>query len=807
MIIRYLKYISGPLIGLLILAAFVIPPNDLVETIKKSLNTYRINYAPETIYVHHDKPYYMAGEMMWLKAYVVDAVSRQPTKRSGVLYVDLYNETNELVERLTLPIANGEAIGDFDLPDDLPEGNYRLSAFTQYMRNFGEDIFFQKEIYILNELFDGRQETTADQRVDLQFFPESGDLISGLQNTVAFKAVDGSGKGLPVSASLFDENGVKILEFSDVHAGMGSFSFTPVYSTSYFAKLNFTDGTTVDYPLPEAVREGFVLSVDEVSDPDNILVQVSSNTANGSKLNLFAIAQQMLIHNEAFPAVNGQDYKTSIPKSTLPTGISRITLTLENGEPLAERLVFVKHEDPIDITIDSNKSAYDRREEVELSLSLEGNDSVAKLSMSVTSENLVHQPEKRENIKTYLLLSSDLKGHIERPGYYFERDDVERQTALRHLMMTQGWRKFGWDQMLAQEYPSIRHPNEVDLNIRGRLVNRKGEPIKNGQALLFLKDRFQTFITTETNAEGYFTFRGFYFTGNIQVVIQGSDHRGRTEGVEVQMLEKGTIPLIAENYIRLPGQFSSQLPDDYVATTHRQFEGIGTALGDMELSELLLEEVVVEGRADIRKPFTLHHEADMVLHTDRLPVAPSGNILESLQGRVAGLQVTRSGMNEFRAVIRGQGTPLYLLDGMPISEESMQMINQFDINRIEILKRPGLAGIYGGRASGGVIAFFTDIPFEETIDLEGGKHITVERISGFSKTRQFYTPNVQSKGYDDLPDLRSTIYWNPSIVLENNERQELRFTTADTPGTYRVTIEGLTENGKPIFKEYIFEVN
>jgi len=408
---------------------------------------------------------------------------------------------------------------------------------------------------------------------------------------------------------------------------------------------------------------------------------------------------------------------------------------------------------------------------------------------------------------TYLLLSSDLKGHIESPRYYFDNDNADRETALRHLMMTQGWRKFGWDQMLAEEYPSIRHQNEVDLNIRGRLVDRKGEPIKNGQALLFLKDRFQTFITTETNADGYFTFRGFYFTGNIQVVIQGSDHRGRTEGVEVQMLEKGTFPLISENFIRLPEQFSSDLPENYVVNTHRLFEGIGTALGDMELSELLLEEVVVEGRAEIRKPFTLHREADMVLHTNRLPVAPSGNILESLQGRVAGLQVTQAGRNQFRAVIRGQGTPLYLLDGMPISEETMQMINQFDINRIEILKRPGSTGIYGGRGSGGVIALFTGTPYEETIDLEGGKHITVERISGFSKTRQFYTPSTETAGYDNLPDLRSTIYWNPSISLEYNVSKEISFTTGDTPGTYRVILEGMTANGKPLFKEYTFEVN
>jgi len=803
----HIKYILGLIVGVFMMTAFIGPQNDLLDTIKSSLNTYRVNYAAEKIYVHHDKPYYMAGEILWLKAYIVDGVSRQSTVRSGVVYVDLYDGQGDLVERLTLPIKNGEAIGDINLPDDLTEGTYMLSAFTQYMRNFGEETFFQKEIFILsaNETLGHTSATTTDPTVDLRFFPEGGDLVEGLRNTVAFKAVDGRGKGLPISASLFDDQGKKILEFSDGHAGMGSFSFTPESNTNYFAKLNFKDGQTVDYPLPEAIREGHVLHVDELSDPENILIEVNSNRGEEVMLRLFAIAEQSLAFNEDIQSPTGQIFRTAIPKNALPTGITRITLTKAAGEPLAERLVFVSHPDGIDLNISTDKAEYDRREDVIISLGLDGSDVPANISMSVTAEELVQHPSQRDNIKTYLLLNSDLKGHIESPGYYFEEDDLERQTALRHLMMTQGWRKFGWNQMLAQDFPSIQHSNELDLSIRGRLVDRKGEPISNGEALLFLKDRTQTFITTETNKDGYFTFRGFYFTGNVQVVIQGSDHRGRTDGVEVQLLDKGTFP-ISENRIRLPIDFSTQLPEDYVVNTHRQFEGIGTAIGEMDLRELLLEEIVVEGRAQVYKPFKLHDQADAVLYRESLPVSPSGNILESLQGRVAGLNITRSGMNEFRAVIRGQGTPLYLLDGMPISEDFMQMLNQFDINRIEILKRPGTAAIYGGRASGGVIALFTDQGYEEIVDTESGKHIIVERISGFSKTREFYTPAIEDAEYFDMTDLRSTIYWNPAIILENGQKSTVNFTTADTPGNYRIIIEGITEGGQPIYRESIFTV-
>jgi len=800
-------YIIGLVGGLFMMTAFIFPQNDPIETIKNSLSTYRINYGPEKVYVHHDKPYYMAGEMLWLKAYVVDAISRQATTKSGVLYVDLYNDLGDLIERLTLPIENGEAMGDINLPDDLEEGNYRLTAFTQYMRNFGDDTFFEKEIFILpsNETL-GHMGATTDQSLNLQFFPESGDLVAGLENTVAFKAVDERGLGIKISASLFDDQGKKILEFSDGHTGMGSFAFTPESGREYFAKINFRDGQTIDYPLPQTISEGYVLRVDEISDPDNIQVEITSNTGNGSLLRLFAIADQSLIHSEEFQSPSGQKFSTSLSKAALPTGITRLTLTEADGEPIAERLVYIKHTESSDISIKLDKSEFGKGEEVTLDLGLEADQGLARVSMSVTADQLVQRPAYAENIKTYLLLSSDLKGFIESPQYYFEEDDAERQTALRHLMMTQGWRKFGWNEMMAKDFPSIQYSIEPDLNIRGRLVNRKGEPIPNGEALLFLKDRTQTFITAETNKDGYFTFRGFYFTGNVQVVIQGSDNRGRTEGVEVQLIEKGTFPQISENLIRLPENFGSQLPEDYVAQTHRQFEGIGTATGEMDLRELLLEEIVVEGRAQVFKPFKLHERADAVLYRENLPVSPSGNILESLQGRVAGLNVMRTGMNEFRAVIRGHGTPLYLLDGMPIPEETMQMINQFDINRIEILKNPGAAGIYGGRASGGVIALFTGQSYEEIVDTESGKHIIVERISGFNKTREFYTPAVESPQYADMPDLRSTIYWNPSVTLDRDSVKSISFPTADTPGNYRVIIEGVTENGQPLYKEATFTV-
>lgn len=678
------------------------------------------------------------------------------------------------------------------------------------MRNFGEETFFQKDIYILDANADKVVPPIGldKSQVNLHFFPEGGDLIAGIPNEVAFKALDSDGFGVSVSATVFDADGVKILDFEDTHLGMGSFTLIPERAKKYFAKLNFKNGETVDYPLPDVLAEGYVLHIDEVSDEENILVRVSTNLEEGTFLVLLAIGGEELLHAEKILPVAARLSEINIPKSIFPNGVARFTLAKETGEPLAERLIFVRHVQTNQVEVSTDKSVYLPREEVKLSLQAKGQleePVISRLSVAVIAEGLVNHPENQENIQSYLLLSSDLKGHVESPGYYFESDEVERQSALRHLMMTQGWRRFDWNALVSQQFPKIQYNNELDLNIRGKLVKSSGEPVRDGEALLYLKDQFQTFITTPTNEEGFFVFSGFYFKGDIQVVIQGSDHLGRREDVEVHMLDR-YLPSFSDKRISLPHKFINQLPEDYVMNTQKQFESLETEVWGMELGEMLLKEVVVEGRAEIHEPFKLHSQADVVLSREQLPFSPSGNVLESLQGRVAGLQVTRGGMNEFRAVIRGQGTPLYLLDGMPISESTMQAINQFDISRIEILKSPGATGIYGGRGGAGVVALFTDRAHEELVEVENEKYIIVHQASGFNVTRKFYSPVFEDIDYYDFPDLRSTIYWNPLLTLHNDDKKTLSFFTADTQGNYRVIIEGVTQDGQPIHQETSFAV-
>ncbi|WP_143960764.1 TonB-dependent receptor plug domain-containing protein [Litoribacter populi] len=684
---------------------------ELTQKLEENLKIYRESFNPEKVYLQLDKPHYMGGEIVWLKAYVLQSSSLKATERSGVLYVDLIDHAGDLVEKLTLPISEGEAYGDISLSDDLQAGNYKITAYTRWMRNFGEETFFQKEIQIL------------DEDSDVEQLEQKARPVQPQKQTAGGLQIEIDGKNINVSIENIDTEDVTLLVISS-------------------DKVVYRKAITEEEPI-------------------------------------------------------------RIPKEEFNNGIAKFSLIDLEGEQVTEKLFFIEKEQTVSLSAETDKESYSSREEVQLSLDALGLEegALAKVSLAVTVDNFVPYIPDQENILSYLYLSSELKNPLPNAGNYFSSSETDRQDALQELLQDQSLKRYDWEEIISGKFPQIRYGNEQEINIRGNLV-KNGKPVENGEALLWLKDRFQTFVSTNTDEDGEFAFRGFYYAGEIPVVIQGSDHRGRREQVEVIMTEDEYKPSILDTRIRL----QSKPPKNYTRTVMDQFRRTEAEIGAMELGELLLDEIVVEGRSEIHKPFRLHTQPDMVLFRKQLPVAPSGNILESLQGRVAGLRIIRRGMNEFTATIRGQGTPMYLLDGMPIPESTLQMINPFDISRVEIIRRPSAAGIYGGRGGGGVIAMFTDIGYEEEIDIEGGKHIVVHQAQGFSRTRNFYSPTHEDMDYYDLPDLRSTIYWNPSIHLKNEERKTLNFYTSDAPGTYRVIIEGVSEDGEVLREVVTFEV-
>lgn len=808
--IHKIKRLTGIFL-LLGLSAFIWkadPVDNLLTQIRQQLQTQRVNINAEKMYVHLDKTHYVAGETIWWKAYLVQASDLKSLTTDEVVQLDLLKPDGDVIRQIELKAENGKAAGYLELPDSLEAGVYQLVAYTNWMRNFDNQQLFRKKIRVLTT--DAASpavvsETKPTQIADVQFFPEGGDLIAGVPSRLAFKAISSQGLGVDVKGRIVDEQGNSLTDFESMHAGMGAVLLTPQGGKQYKAIITRADGSELTFELPEVKAEGYAMAVDEYNTPEQLTINLHSNGVQKQPLLLTIIANDAVEHSQKIQEINGQ-LELAIDKKKLPAGINRITLATAEGRLLAERLVFMHPDRQLQLSVSMNEPDYLKREKVQLTIEArdtQGKPVPANLSLAVTDAELIPADSEQRSIYAHLLLNSDLKGHIEQPDYYFKDITSDKRKALSYVMMTHGWRRFEWESLVNPEQPAFAHPRKAALSIDGRLVKENGDAVENGEVILYVKDQHEIFIVEETDEEGYFSFEGFDFQDSVEMVIQGTTAKGN-RNVQVLMEEQTFTP----EWQDIPSPMQSS---ELMASTER-FVNRSANQAAVEkiykpgLKEMLLKEIVVqERRENIVEPFRLHQRADVVIDAESLPVAPSGNVLESLQGRIPGVRIFRNGMYDYRAVIRGSGSPLYLLDGMPVDASALTAISQFDLERIEVLKGPS-AAIYGGRGGGGVIALFSKRGGTEYEEVEPGDNIILYRAGGFQQYREFYQPRYTAEGQTDRPDYRTTLHWEPNVQTDASGKATVSFFTADRATDYRVVINGITGAGLPGFAESSFAV-
>jgi hypothetical protein len=796
------KYIFRTLVSLLLVAgmgAFIWkadPVKPLLQRIEQQLQTYRVNLNPEKLYVHLDRDQYVAGETVWMKAYLVHASDQKPLTLDEVVYVDLLNAAGEAVMQHKYKAQHGVFAGQIVLPDTLEADRYQIVAYTNWMRNFEDQPFFRKNIQIWTKDSQPQLVNNAESTevADLQFFPEGGDWMFDVPSQVAFKAINEAGLGVPVNGKITNDSGEKVADFKSLHQGMGAILLTPKQGENHTAVINLPNGETKQFDLPQPRTQGYTLATEEYVNPESLKLNVYARNVKQEPLLLTVIAGDQIIHSQEITDLQGHR-QWVLDKSKLPTGINRLTLATAEGRLLAERLVFMHPDRQLQVKISTDKPEYLKKEKVELTVETsdgQGNPVSANLSMAVTDAELVPEDSEQQGIYAQMLLSSELKGHVEQPNYYFKDVTPEKKEVLQLVMMTHGWRRFGWQEMLDAEKPAFRYAKENAISLDGRLLKDNGDPVKNGEVILYVKDQHETFVVQQTDEEGYFSFEGFDFQDSVEVVIQGTTARGN-RNVKVVMDEHPFTPAFRDIPTSLPADQLLASNEKFITRSANQ-----SAVADAYqpgLKEMLLKEIIVqERRENIVGPFRLHQRADAVIDVDQLPVAPSGNVLESLQGRIPGVQINRLNRFDFQAVIRGSGTPLYLLDGMPVDASVLNAISQFDLDRIEVIKGPS-AAIYGGRGGGGVIALFTKRGGMQYEEVEPNDNIIIYRAGGFQQYREFYVPRYTAEGQTDRPDYRTTLHWEPMIQTDSSGRATVNFFTANRATDYRVVVNGISDAG------------
>lgn len=804
---------------------FTYEGETIAEKIAKKLEDYRFKTPQEKVYLHFDKPYYMAGETMWFKGYLFDGTSHKIDSVSRVMYVDLINEiTGKIIVSSTLN-CDGSTHGDIALPDTLEEGVYQIRAYTNYMRNYSEEYFFHQDfkIYqgsIKNRLTDLNAKKMTEA-ADVQFFPEGGNSVVGLDSRIGFKALNILGKGVDIQGFVLDNTKDTIVAFVSEHLGMGVFNYTPEPQKTYTAFVKENDGKYRPYSLPIANDQGFTMAVDNISNKEKVKIFIANNAPKPADKSSEIIVVAHLRGQVVFMAKGNDSQKSFglyMPKNKIPDdGIVQITLMNAKGEPLCERLVFSMLNRQLNLKVTSDKASYKNREKV--TVNLEATDADGKpvegnFSVAVTDASQVIPDPHQENLMTYLLLSSDvsnlagtdyypsLRGNIEQPAYYF---DKENQNANRHLdilLMTQGWRRFIWRDLMSGEEAKISYLLETGLEVSGKALKPNGKIAGNVTLTMMLKNDKTTpkFQMSKTDSLGNYGFYGLDFFDSTQVLLQGMKQNGG-KNLEVTIDPQKPAPKVRIVKIPYnPMEFNSQDLTEFLKKTNEAIE----LEKKLKLNkDQMLQEVVVKAKKyeepDSRK---IYGRASNSIKVDNILCSGATNVFQMIQGRIPGVQVSPDGQGGYRVIIRGISTilgssdPLFLLDGMPVESSTFSSINPCDVDAIDVLKGAD-AGVFGSQAANGVVAILTKRGggnYDNSKDPTSG--LTFQKRMGYNVPREFYAPKYDVNIPDHVrPDFRSTLHWQPNVRTDANGKASVSYWNTDAKATIRIIAEGVSTQG------------
>lgn len=895
-----LVYLPLAIILAFCLFSFILD-SGLVDPIIKKQVAYNRLFPQEKVFLHLDKNFYTAGEDIWFKAYLLDAGTHQPDTLSKTLYVDLIKpDQTTVIKRHMLEVKNGMAHGDFALPEQLPSGNYKIRAYTNWMRNFDHDFFFNQQISIYNYKLpndfwtvesmirsfeskdsivvklslkdedndpiqstaysytvklndnsfitdgvlafnnkgesvinftvdndspyeyvtvtlvnenDGREFVVAvkGEKPNIKFYPEGNDIIAGIPNAVAFKALDNAANPLEIAGEVLNEAGDIITKFKTAHQGMGVILLKPQKNEHYHVKVRYKNNY-FEYPLPKVKNSGMSFSAINNYD-ENLNLRFYKHDPNDQLGENFALIAKMRgkVYWASQLSIKKDISLVTIPKSSFPTGVLHLTLFDSNSRPLQERLVFINHNDFLTIDLQIDKEKIEPRDEV--SVSIRANDYqnksvTANLSAAVVDLNQV-DTSFTQNIISYLLLASDIKGKVHDPSYYFKDKSIERQQALDFLMMTHGWRRFKWEDILKQEYMVLEFLPEKGFSICGKALKAwNDKPASESQITFTIFGDDPDFIMLQAEEDGSFCFRDLDFTDTVSVLIQTANKRGNNRDMKLN-LDSGKYPDIKPAYEKIS---MNATIENYIEQSRKR-EQIARAYG-LSGMDRVLDEVVIEAEKEKAgdNQYKIYGQADASLNLEEIGIAGFTNVIDFLQGQVAGVQVMGSGANA-RIVVRGGGggyfsgidaPPLFLLDGMPVDQELIANLNINTIETIDVLKTPATTSVYGSRGANGVIAIYSK---KGEYAVEKPMGILNMQYMGYYVPREFYSPDYDTD--DDrhaMPDHRSVIHWEPVITTDSSGRASFRFHHSDLKTKVKVYVQGISQNGKPGVAEISYEV-
>ena len=823
----------------------------------------------EKLYLHLDKPFYGAGEKIWFKGYLVNAITHQDNAQSNFIITELINRSDSIVERKKIRRDSLGFHNAFTLPATLPAGDYYLRGYSNWMLNEDPDFFFSRNIKIGNSIDNtivssieyqqeddthytakikftsnvqavfenttikylylengkiknkGKKKTDengwisislpdlkspAARRIevefddpqyiykrtfhlpvftndfDVKFFPEGGALLSIPHQNVAFKAQGADGFSKEVEGFLFNSKGDTLTNFRSEHNGMGIFTMNPVNNETYYVTVRTNDSITKRFDLPAIEPKGISIAMSHYKQEIRYEIQKTEATEWPQKLFLLAHTRGKLA---ILQPINPKRTFGKMNDSLFTEGITHFMLIDEQGNALSERLIFVPDHKPNQWQITADQPTYGKREKVSLQIAAkdnEGNPVEGTFSVSITDRKSIQPDSLADNILSNLLLTSDLKGYVEDPAFYFLNQDARTLRSIDYLMMTHGWRRHKMENVLRT--PSLNFTNYIEKGqtISGRIMGFFGANVKKGP-ICVLAPKYNIIATTETDEKGQFIVNTS-FRDSTTFLVQARTKKGFA-GVDL-LMDPPQYPVATHKAPYLNG--AATFMEDYLMNTRDQYY----MEGGMRVYNL--KEVTVTAKRERPSSKSIYTGGINTYTVEEDRLQGYGQTAFDAASRLPSVTIT----NGSEIHIRNNSEPAIIVIDDIVYEDASDILKDIqvsDMSSISLL-RGADAVILGPRASGGAVVITLKDP--RNLPARPAQGIITYTPLGYSESVEFYHPTYETpeKKNAQRSDFRSTVYWNPELRLNAEGKATIEYYTPDSTAPEDIIIEGVDKNGK-----------
>ncbi|RKD19522.1 hypothetical protein BCY91_13035 [Pelobium manganitolerans] len=648
---------------------------------------------------------------------------------------------------------------------------------------------------VVNKNFDLK---TAILENDIQFFPEGGNLLNGVETKIGFKAISSNGLGTAVSGTVSNQNGQKVGEFKSQHLGMGHFLLHPKFGEKYTADVLFENGEKKTFALPAVTNEGINLAISQKADSLYLKIATTDEFLEKNKNQAFYIVAQN--GNALFYAAQSvlrlKDYTIVLPVDNFPNGLLQVSILKPNYQPYTERLTFILRKDFTSVSLKPETPAFNGRQKIKFNLQLLGGVNPAQGNYSVSVINAAKVPfdvNKETTIYSNLLLSSYIAGYVEQPNYYFNTENPSRLEDLDNLLLTQGYSSFAYADIAAGKTPKVNVMPEDGINISGTIRRSDGMPWDKARLLFQIPDKHYS-TTAITDKDGRFEFKHLIFKDSSEVIINA---RNNVNSKDIRIMVDGeSYPALTRNINKADNVLNmDSFMETYLANSKIEHR-----------DAFMLQEVVVKA-APSKKPshtdYTalagLSMQADREIAGDQLAGC---NILTNCLA-TAGLTYIDYQLYLTKAYTQGSRTPIEIyVNDMPVDVNYLLGLDPKGIESIEVFNNDGLTGINQRTNTLGVVVFNmkeikkTPISKDQLKDLFPPNNVLTFKPKGYSTTRSFYVPKYAGPRTSlQMQDYRTTIYWNPQVLTDKDGKGSFEFYNSDDKGPYRVILEGVDASG------------